>query len=66
MGGKIWDRIDADLHVLHHFTGIDLFVHLDENRAAAAAGGGIEMLDATDGLESLLDLQHDGFLGLIG
>ena len=66
LGGKVRDGVDADFDVLHDAARVFVFVDLNGDGPAAAAGGGVDVLDSADLLDGFFDLDDDGLLGLFG
>ena len=65
-GGEGGDGVEADFDVFEDGAGVLAFFDFDDDVAAGAAGGGVDVFDAADLLDGFLDFDDDGFLGFFG
>ena len=64
--GKAVNRVDVVLDLVNHPAGIGAQFQLDHDRSHAFRSGRLELLDAVDALERLLDADDDSGLDLFG
>ena len=64
LDGKRRDGVDVVLDLVHHPARIGAELELDHDRGAALGCGGLDLLDAVDALNRLLDADDDPFLDL--